>query len=164
MATPSKKNEDTVKKNVKPASKKSVAPVAKKMPVVSSPMNTKSMPTPESSSSKRSHIILIVLLVLNLVVWLLNINSTKSSIIETEALKVWGMENYTKLVKLMKSDEYKKAHSENIDMMTMQIEQMKTETTSWYVDNSTPANNNVPQEINTITPNTTTDFENRSDG
>lgn len=163
MATPSKKNEDTVKKNVKPASKKSVAPVAKKIPVASSPMNTKSMTTPETSSSKKSHIILIGLLVLNLVIWLLNINGTKSSIIETEALKVWGMENYTKLVKLMKSNEYKKAHSENIDMMTMQIEQMKTETTSWYVDNSTPTNNNMPQDINTITP-STTDFENRSDG
>lgn len=163
MATPSKKNEETVKKNVKTASTKSPAPVAKKMPVTSAPMNTKSMPTTtHTSSDKKSHTILIVLLLLNLVVGLYNINSTKSSIMEVEALKVWGMENYSKLVKLMKSHEYKKAHSENIDMMTMQIEQMKTDTSSWYIDNSTPIND-TPQDINAITPNTT-DFENRSDG
>lgn len=82
-------------------------------------------------------LVVIMLLLINIVTTIIlsQSNQLKSIIKETEALKVWGMENYEKLEKIMDSETFKRNYSENIDMMMLQMEQAENGESLW---NQTP--------------------------
>ena len=82
-------------------------------------------------------IVIIILLLLNLLATVGNmmINNISASIEETEAMKVWGIENYEKLKTIMSSDAYKTNYAQNLEMMLLQIQQGND--TGDFVDSST---------------------------
>ena len=82
-------------------------------------------------------IVIIILLLLNLLATVGNmmINNVSASIEETEAMKVWGIENYEKLKTIMNSDAYKTNYAQNLEMMLLQIQQGND--TGDFVDSST---------------------------
>lgn len=82
-------------------------------------------------------IVIIILLLLNLLATVGNmmINNVSASIEETEAMKVWGIENYEKLKTIMSSDAYKTNYAQNLEMMLLQIQQGND--TGDFVDSST---------------------------
>ena len=82
-------------------------------------------------------IVIIILLLLNLLATVGNmmINNVSASIEETEAMKVWGIENYEKLKTIMSSDAYKTNYAQNLEMMLLQIQQSND--TGDFVDSST---------------------------
>ena len=77
--------------------------------------------------------IVIILLLVNIVTTIIlsQSNQLNSIIKKTEALKVWGMENYGKLEKIMESETFKRNYSENIDMMMLQMEQAENGEALW---------------------------------
>ena len=82
-------------------------------------------------------IVIIILLLLNLLATVGNmmINNISASIEESEAMKVWGIENYEKLKTIMNSDAYKTNYAQNLEMMLLQIQQGND--TGDFVDSST---------------------------
>lgn len=98
-----------------------------------------SMIQQESSGweSNTFKIVIIILLLLNLLATVGNmmINNVSASIEETEAMKVWGIENYEKLKTIMNSDAYKTNYAQNLEMMLLQIQQGND--TGDFVDSST---------------------------
>ena len=82
-------------------------------------------------------IVIIILLLLNLLATVGNmmINNISASIEESEAMKVWGIENYEKLKTIMNSDAYKTNYAQNLEMMLLQIQQGND--TGDFVDSNT---------------------------
>ena len=78
-----------------------------------------------STWSNMFKIAIITLLLLNLLATVGNmmINNVSASIEETEAMKVWGVENYEKLKTIMSSEAYKTNYAQNLEMMLLQIQQ-----------------------------------------
>lgn len=88
----------------------------------------------ESSTFK---IVIIILLLLNLLATVGNmiVNNVSASIEESEAMKVWGIENYEKLKTIMNSNAYKTNYAQNLEMMLLQIQQGND--TGDFVDSNT---------------------------
>lgn len=93
------------------------------------------------------HGIIIILLLANIVISIVAMsnNNTKTIINEMEAMKVWWIENYEKLQKIMQSDAYKQNYSDNLDAMIMQMETPVQDTTdiAWPEEN-------IPNEATSV--------------
>ena len=72
----------------------------------------------ENKQHSYFHIAIIVLLVINIAVSVLSMQSAEN----LEVMKVGWKENYAKLQTIMQSEEYKQQYAQNLELMLQQIQ------------------------------------------
>ncbi len=72
----------------------------------------------ENKQHNMLHIGIIGLLVITISIGIMNMKTIK----DIEVMKVWWIENYEKLQKIMNSSAYKDNYAKNLDLMLTQIE------------------------------------------